>query len=810
MKTIKINIDSDNRPIVEGLAQYSISLLRAQYDQCFSVLESILVAQIPENKYLEEIAEDLEQSNNIIVFDGDRGTGKTSCMLSAVNMLFEDGEKPYTNHTKLSDVKWQKLPLLEPAFFDSERNVLSLIVSRLYKDFIRCDDGTSEEDKRNILKRFVDIQNELQCMFKKQDKQDALEYLVNLSASVSLRKDLHDLINAFLHYMNKGATKLLILIDDIDLNQKSASSMIEELRKYLVLDNCIVMVSVKIEQLASILREEYLREYNEKTEDVRRIVSLRVDRYLSKLFPQRHRIHMPLPKEYLHYGLQIESARALDYKIVSGTTVEEAIPDLIYAKTRYLFYNTRKTTSYIVPRNLRNIRQMLKLLMEMRNYKDGDHDNETAINKEVFKYYFFNDWVEQNIPSEHMKFVRDLTQRTNYTAHNYLVHEFLSKLSPVVGNNQAIATNTPINYLNISLGDIFTDLRRVASLNHDFYTPEILFFIKAIYSIRLYEAYDSVTPDEVEDEQEQKKIKYYIVRKENDIVSDNYQALVAGSVFNSEVENFGMKSDLANVRIAQDKFQALVKKTVLETDSARKLQLQRLIEFLMLFISYKDSSKMNGSYRTYSTPFYKELAIDLDTDYVANIGSLIFNLSRYGESLQRFKTQKEFTSFFAEYDYTRDGTLYDDIRTFALDKRKYRAHKSEKSKIMSISCFRNMEVLEDFYETVKEWDYKPEAHYSDSLISFFRKSSEYSIYTYDRERGDGVQEPYNISFKYFSIFANLLASEPVKTEFDALFMIEKPSKTDINEKRNTGDTTESGAKVMPQTTVLPAESRRSN
>lgn len=797
MKTITINIDSDNRPIIDGIVQFPDSLLRAQYEQCFGAMESILVAQKSEINYSKEIASDIEYSNNIIVFDGDRGSGKTSCMLSVVNMLFDDGVKPYDQYQKLSEVEWQKLPMLEPAFFDSERNVLSLIVSRIYDDFINYKNGTSEEDKRKILNQFVKIQKELKCMFKDAEKQDALEYLVSLSSSVSLRNDLHDLISDYLHYKNSKATKLLILIDDIDLNQKAAISMVEEIRKYLVLDNCLVMVSVKIDQLSKILYNEYLREYKEIDDEIRGIVHQRVERYLSKLFPQRHRIHMPLPKEYLHHELVIKSNQTLDYNIPAGTTVEEAIPDLIYAKTRFLFYNTRKATSFIVPRNLRNIRQLLKLLMEMKNYKDGDHDNETAINKEVFKHYLFNDWVEQNLPIEHTDFVRQLAQRNRYSAVNYLVHEYLARLSPEVATNQTMSANVQINHLNISLGDVFSDLRRVETYNHDFYTPGLLFFLKAYYSIRLYEAYDSITPDVVEGEQQD--TKYLIVRKENDALTDNYQALVAGSLFNTESENFRMSSDLANLRFSQRKIKALIEKAVSEVNQDKRMQMLKLVEFLMLYISYKDSAEMNGNYRSYSSPYYKELAIDSDKDYIATIGSLIYNLSRYDECIDRFNNCKEFAPFFAHYNYSQEASsLYNELKNMALEQRAYRgSRKSDESKLRSICCFRNMEVLEDFYETVKNWPYHPEAEKSESFASFFKKASEYSIYTYDRDNGEGVMEPYKISFGYFSIFAQLLESEIVKKEFEDLFKVDEVSETGTQENENNGDTTGAKSENMP-------------
>ena len=803
MKTIKINVDSDNRPIVESGAQCRDSLFKAQYKQGFEAIESILLAQRVNAKALDsiqaEIKPDVDASNNIIVFDGDRGTGKTSCMLSVVNMLLESEDNELLKGQKLlRTTTFAKLPMLDPAFFDGERNVLSLVISRLYHLYsCKSHNDISPDVQQLILEQFVEVQKNLKSMFKHDKSQDELEYLVGLSATVALRENIQKLVSLYLEHVEKKE-KLLILVDDIDLNQERACSMVEELRKYLVLDNCILLVSVKIKQLEGILYQCYLKEYRDKEVDegVRNEVRLRVDRYLSKLFPQRHRIHMPLPEDYLHYGIEIEGSEEFDYMLLPNIAIEQSVPELIFAKTRYLFYNTRKSTSLIVPRNLRSIRQLLKLLMEMPNYQDGDVDNPTAINKEIFKHYFFNDWIEQNIPVEHKDFVSTIIQKKNYADFNYVVSAYLSSM--VEGLDTRSGFKSYLRVLdkknspgNISLGDVFGVMRMVESLNHELYTPELLFFIRSLYSIRLYESYDGITKDIIADIDKQNQ-KYLICRNESDVITDDYQALVAGAVYNTEIETFLLKSEYASLKLNASMLKVLVAKACANDDK----NLYKLIELIMLFVSYEESDDTDGNYRHSIQTYYKDLTLEMGQPLVASIGAFIYNLARYEESINRFKNIDGFQPFFDVYSLGGDWTLHHQLIENAKECRSGRQNKSDESKLKSICCFRNMEVLEDFYESVKGKAGYGNDTAAEALACFFDEASKYSINTYDRYEKDGDKVPYNINFSYLRNFATLLRTPAVVEEFNKLITLDN-KEVNGEQSQETG-----GSGAMSEATVL--------
>ena len=197
MNTITINIDNDNRPIIEDCALYDKSMMTDQYRLAFDAIESILNAQehLPHTITIKD-GNNIEYPNNIVVFDGERGSGKTSCMLSVTKMLTEESNEPYKIFKKLSDTNFVMLPMLEPSFFDNEHNVLDLFVSQLYKEFSEQKE-VNPVKKKEILALFVDVQNQLTCMLGKKEKQDALEYLVNLSAAMDLRVKLRELVKTY-------------------------------------------------------------------------------------------------------------------------------------------------------------------------------------------------------------------------------------------------------------------------------------------------------------------------------------------------------------------------------------------------------------------------------------------------------------------------------------------------------------------------------------------------------------------------------------------------------------------------------------
>ena len=87
MKKIKFELNGDNRPHIEGIADVKDSMFKNQYAQCVLLVDAYLKGINNMQTTPRTLRNSVDNNNNIIVFDGERGTGKTSCMLSMANML---------------------------------------------------------------------------------------------------------------------------------------------------------------------------------------------------------------------------------------------------------------------------------------------------------------------------------------------------------------------------------------------------------------------------------------------------------------------------------------------------------------------------------------------------------------------------------------------------------------------------------------------------------------------------------------------------------------------------------------------------
>lgn len=355
MKKIVFDLNGDNRPFVEGLDDYKNSIFKEQYEQCISMVDSYLKGLSNMAEAPTALASSLENSNNIFAFDGERGSGKTSCMMSIVNMLTNDNHKKICGqYSFVADRQFETIQMIEPAFFDKEHNILTLFIARLYRAFkdreeSPCNRFVDSRCANELNQKFVDVQRKLRCMFGEKKDDGGLEYLVNMAAAVDIKDDLGVLVGLYLKYIGKEKGVLLLMVDDIDLNDDYAWEMAEQLRKYFIQPNVVVMISLKIRQMFGILQRGFKGKYGiDRAVEEDSEIAERGERYLAKLLPAHQRIYMPEPASFMDAELEVVDAETWGYSMMDGIKVEQVIPELIFIKTRYLYYNTRKQVSYIV------------------------------------------------------------------------------------------------------------------------------------------------------------------------------------------------------------------------------------------------------------------------------------------------------------------------------------------------------------------------------------------------------------------------------------------------------------------------------
>ena len=782
MKKITFDLNGDNRPFIEGFEDFKTSIFCEQYEQCVNLVDSYLKGKANIKDAPEKLACSLESSNNIIVFDGERGSGKTSCMMSIVNMLTDGNHsKIFRDHLFAATTQFETIQMIEPAFFDKDHNILSLFIARLYRAFQDLEKtprkmSLDRQCASRLNQKFLDVQRKLRCMFNEGQSEDGVEYLLNMAAAVDIKDDIRELVNIFLTYNDKEDGVLLLMVDDIDLNDDNAYSMTEQLRKYFIQPNMIVMMSMKVRQLYGILQREYRSGYGFSRSDDEEIeIAVRSERYLAKLLPAHQRIYMPEPASFMNAELEVKNAAEWGYAMMDGIKIEQVIPELIFMKTRYLFYNTKKHISYIVPRNLRDLRQLLKLLIQMPNYSNEDESIRHTYNKKQFQQYLMNDWRDINLKEEYRHFVDRIASVKSFEELNYVMVSVLLdfsentlyyRLGQNMVENIADSNNTPYN---ISLGDVLTMLRLVEKTIMNDETKKFVFMLRSLYSIRLYEAYDLITSSN-ERNDEVEKPDVMIQKKEHGITHNDYEALTAGCIFNELydplIPDTITDRELVRRKISVKSISELFDYCVNHWDEAQGKHLTELAEFMMLCVQYDEAKeRIDGKYR---------LGADLSYDFfgysnklVFNLGALFFNLARMDRCYNRFADIKNGQAFLSmlksdRNNKTKRGNILSErLKDSALAVRS-KIYKTEEERWLSYCCFRNMEVIEDFLDTVRETAYTDRSDAYKTMREFFHAAANYTIQSYDRDNAQksaNIGSPYKINFNFFSFFEELFNDE---------------------------------------------------
>lgn len=782
-RTIKFDLDNDNRPLIESfkdVADLKKSLFKDIYSSALLQIDNYL-----ESKGKQAVDKDLQSytdsNNNIFAFIGERGSGKTSCMLSVAKMLKDKNDALLKEYHAIKKHGFLTIGMIDPTYFESERNVVSIFVAKLYslfiKDSLHHDDPEHEKLRRELIGCFSKTQKHLMALLGEQDKNfDDLDRLTSYAASVDLKSDIHELVDIYLAYKKAKDSVLLLLIDDIDLNTKDAAKMAELVRKYLIQDNVVILMSLKLDQLEAIKRLEYMNEYKaliDKDKDYLTEIDEMVDRYIGKFIPQSQRIYLPDTSRYMDIDLEVKWTQNEKEHKLPFASIKQAVPQLIFWKTRYLFYNSAQKVSYIVPRNLRELRQLLKLLVFMPQYATVDEGGNILenYNKTTFKKYLFKHWPIDNLGNEsRILFDQILAQDCYSLLNNTTLRVLQTKFGEQLKDDELTDKFKDIlsvknTTYNISLGDILALVEALEYRCVDSESQKFLFLVKTLYSIRLYEAYDMVTGTVGAGCQSMEGA----IIKDNDIECSlmtraqlgqysEYEKLVSGIFINTDIQNIvkpnGDKSN-SHFYLRTSDFEKFYSECLKKNDEGMYYSDSiRLLEFFMICLAHDEKSKNNSKGDNYRE------TLDFAADKVIkhdmlrfDLGAIFFNLHRLDKCYRRYKQNDEFAD-------AVEAIGNDSLRAMLIKETKAE-HPNEKGEFesrrwLSFCSIRNVEILLDLLEYCRQIKYSDVSNMSAVLLTFFESLSKYSIKSYDRENEEENKEPYNINFKFFKAFVDVL------------------------------------------------------
>lgn len=812
-KTTIFYVGEETKPVVENLKRLKESIFSYHIDKSIHLIDEHLSVDPKEANDAQDYV------NNIIAFVGERGAGKTSCMCSVISILQElQNKKAYNtsfdNLKTLPQKRIHALKLIDPSFFDAVHNILEIIIGEMYNRTSR-DLSTSvtvdkENEARKLLKSFQAIKRDMLYVDKNTrfERDEELEELSLLAAGVDLRTGIQKLIADYLSYFNSDV--LLISIDDIDLNVKLAYEMVEQIRKYLILPNVMILMAVKIDQLSMVIQENLSNQFDQALKHDTRIltgndISEMAERYINKLIPVESRIYIPSPDVFFGNSLVIKDRENV---VFEADTVRDAIPSLIFTKCRYLFYNTRGTTSPIVPRNLRDLRLLLQMLIKMKDYSEVKPINMTEAlgNKQQFKRYFFSTWLDslevdvrsvaiklinETEPTLFNKKVIDLIRNmyADATSKELKSHKMYFDIDSAMAKdaNEIKVEDNFRNILepknlayNISIGDVFYVLDRLLRMETSASVHRLIFFIKALYSIKLYEWYDEMT-----DMNETTKKPLPTEKKPytgDFLVNINdYMKLVGGNFFCLDGETVLPPKRINSfvereIRLINGKTFFELLKQVLHicrnspTHENEMIQLaeedltkMHVVEFFMLTISRyvwttDKTLSESGShrYRLGADAFYNRQIGEQMTNLKFDFLSPFFTLIDIEHSYGRFNEE------IFGYAKRVENSLYNKIMgLFEFDRHRH----------LSSICIRNAEVLDELFSRIKSRRGSLRSS-DDSKIfgSIYNEIANFEIATHDYETKEGNQkEYYTIQFPDFSVLSNLFSDLGFVALFESIY-----------------------------------------
>ena len=387
-----------------------------QYLEAADMLDDIVV--ISENK--EQIDwRKVEQENNIIAFCGERGEGKSSAMMTFINALIKQDDWNsnliFDECENVKKIVFSKPVIIDPSTFDNVHNILEVIVATLYKEFrIRYDKDSSsfENDKCGELLesfqkvyRIISLLNNPEKMMEEEfDGEANISNLAKMGESTALKRELEKLVKIYLEYMicetGSKHRKLLIAIDDLDLCNGNAYKMAEQIRKYLIVPDIVIIMALKIEQLQMCIQEENFKNYRnvlnsgEKPSEFYEEVRNMAEKYITKLIPRSRRIYLPNVKYIYNAKIRyLDRKGKVIYEDKFLDSLNASLLNMIYIKTGMKFLLNLNSTTWLQANNLRDAVNMIILLGNMPEPED-DMDFEDNI--ETFSQYIEKEWIPQN------------------------------------------------------------------------------------------------------------------------------------------------------------------------------------------------------------------------------------------------------------------------------------------------------------------------------------------------------------------------------------------------------------------------------
>lgn len=412
--------------------------------------------------------------NNIIVFSGERGAGKSSAMLTFVSslkdengLLFQEDflssmvacELPNAARDAVAHMlrscRFLDVAPIDPTTLEDNGQILTVILARMFRLAASVwEDGVNQfgrgasterlEEKNKLIQKFSTCYEHIQAIKRGgggKPEYEGLETLAELGDSSRLKVELYELVEQLLRFCRPEAgdsSYLVLQIDDTDMNIKKAYDILEDVRRYLVIPRLIIVMAADLKHLTQVVESSLLKDYDNSLDARHEYVEKITHQYITKLFPQTRQIDLPALGTYLREHAETTSIR---YQIPGGdilpdgsefSSPQDQIIRLIYRKTGMVFLKQEHRLHPVIPCNMRLLAHFLSMLIQMEDVDDpdaeepgyflrrpgGENTYEAHAKKlrtrlqniQRFRNYFLSTWVNSSLSARSVQMFKELEQ----------------------------------------------------------------------------------------------------------------------------------------------------------------------------------------------------------------------------------------------------------------------------------------------------------------------------------------------------------------------------------------------------------------
>jgi hypothetical protein len=376
--------------------------------------------------------------HNAIAVLGGRGSGKTTFILNALELLLSSRQKRDVVH----------LGVIDPTLVEAKEQVLVTVISRIKEKVDQCHRGRrrdmSYDRDESSLKDFEAVEGKLKALAEGlcllpgigrnqmetenwENPQFVMQNgLQKARSGLALEYALHEYIESSLNYIGREA--FILAFDDIDTNFTGGWPVLEMLRKYITSPKLIIILSGDFSLYSLLVRDrqwDMLRDLHQVDVQRQQELNDQVDRlesqYLQKVIKPTNRIEL-LPLSYHWEDRARRSGVAISLWSGGKATLEEMMQKL----ARYTLFSA-------APADV----EMLALLILRQPVRTVMH---------VLRA------LDQNKTVPHELVPNDTSQRKFHAA---LSEIFLTELQSM-GLSAERVTLVPLTHLARQVGDFLT------------------------------------------------------------------------------------------------------------------------------------------------------------------------------------------------------------------------------------------------------------------------------------------------------------------------------------------------------------------